>query len=441
MTLVPRTLLARTFLLLAALMLLSVLAWFAIFTTYEREPRARQIAQMIASVVNLTRTSLVSARADARRQLLRELSDREGIHIYPAEADDRVAPLPDRPLLQRIHELLRERLGPETRLTLERDGERALFASFRIDDSDEGEFWVALPIERLDRIFPAQWVGWGIAAVLLSLVGAWLIMFRVTRPLKALEHAAAEIGRGRKPVPLPEKGPEELEMLARAFNRMSADLARLDEDRALILAGISHDLRTPLTRLRMEIEMTAADEATRDAMAADVEEMDRTIGQFLVFARTGAEDGETLAPTDLGAMLLELAEQYRRRGFAVVPAPVFPENARVHVHATTLRRAIANLIDNALRHAGKEQPVDLALEHVAGTLRIEVRDRGPGIPAEEAERLKLPFTRLEAARSNAVGAGLGLAIVERIARAHGGSLELLGREGGGLVARITIPST
>jgi two-component system osmolarity sensor histidine kinase EnvZ len=461
--LVPRSLLARTFLLLAALMLLSVLAWFAIFTTYEREPRARQIAQMIASVVNLTRTSLVSARADARRGLLRELSDREGIHIYPAESDDRIAPLPDRAFLQRTQELLRERLGPETRLTLERNDEKALFASFRIDEGDESDYWVALPIERLERIFPAQWIGWGIAAVLLSLIGAWLIMFRVTRPLKALERAAAEIGSGRQPAPLPERGPEELETLARAFNRMSADLARLDEDRALILAGISHDLRTPLTRLRMEIEMTGADEATRDAMVADVEEMDRTIGQFLDFARTGTEGGEAIEPTDLAALLEDLAEQYRRRGFAVALPPTtrrrpsainatatpdsldaeggtFSAPVTLAVRAPTLRRAVANLIDNALRHAGAELPVELALARVGGEMQIEVRDRGPGIPTTEAERLKLPFTRLEAARSNAVGAGLGLAIVERIARAHGGRLDLLPREDGGLVARITIPA-
>jgi two-component system osmolarity sensor histidine kinase EnvZ len=437
MNLVPRTLLARTFLLLAALMLLSVLAWFAIFTTYEREPRARQIAQMVASVVNLTRTSLVSARAEARRDLLRELSDREGIHIYPAESDDRIAALPDGAFLQRVQELLRERLGPETRLTLERDNEKALFASFRIEDD---EYWVALPIERLDRIFPAQWIGWGLAAILLSLIGAWLIMFRVTRPLKDLERAAAEIGRGRQPAALPEHGPEELETLARAFNRMTADLARLDEDRALILAGISHDLRTPLTRLRMEIEMTCADEETRESMSADVEEMDRTIGQFLDFARTGSEGGEGHEATDLAALLRELGEQYRRRGFTVAPEPILAKNARLPVRVATLRRAIANLIDNALRHAGAEQPIELALSRVGGKVQIEVRDRGPGIPAAEAERLKLPFTRLEAARSNAVGAGLGLAIVERIARAHGGRLDLLPREGGGLIARITIPA-
>ncbi len=459
MTLLPRTLLARTFLLIAALMLLSVLAWFAIFTTYEREPRARQLAQMIVSVINLTRTSLVSARIDARHQLLLDLSDREGIHIYPAEADDRIAPLPDRPLLRLVHALLREQLGPDTRLTLEREGEQALFASFRIF---EDEYWIALPLERIERIFPAQWAGWGIAAMLLSLFGAWLVMFRVTRPLKALERAALDIGSGRRPQVLPERGPEEIETLAHAFNRMSADLARLDEDRALILAGVSHDLRTPLTRLRMEIEMTGADAATRDAMSADIEEMDRTIGQFLDFART--DGGEAPQDTDVVALLAEIAEQYRRRGFAVTleappgavspkgtsfgasPAPsqgiplriTFPVGP-ISARPQALRRAIANLVDNALRHAGAEQPVELALAHGGKEVHIEVRDRGPGIPADEAARLKLPFTRLETARSNAVGAGLGLAIVERIALAHGGRLDLRARAGGGLVARITIP--
>ncbi len=435
---VPKTLLARTFLLIAALMLLSVLAWFAIFLTYEREPRARQISQMVASVVNLTRTSLVSARAEARRDLLRELSDREGIRIYPAESDDRVAPLPEHAFLRRVEELLQERLGPDTRITLELNKERSLFASFSIADDD---YWIALPIERIERIFPAQWIGWGIAAIMLSLIGAWLIMFRVTRPLKALERAAAEIGRGRRPAPVDEHGPEEIETLAIAFNRMNSDLARLDDDRALILAGISHDLRTPLTRLRMEIEMTAADEATRDGMAADVEEMDRTIGQFLDFARTNqqSDGGEALADTDLAALLAELAEQYRRRGFAVSLAPTFSAES-LKVRPKALRRAIANLIDNALRHAGADQPIELALNRTGKEIHLDVRDRGPGIPAAETERLKLPFTRLEAARSNAVGAGLGLAIVERVALAHGGRLDLLPREDGatGLLARITV---
>lgn len=438
MTPVPRSLLWRTFLLIAVLMSLSVLAWFYIFTSYEREPRARQLGQMIVSIVNLTRTALITTRPEARLQLLAELSDREGIHIYPAEADDQLAPLPERPFLRRVEALVREQLGDTTRLALERNGEQALFVSFSIADGEDSDYWVALPRERLERHFPLQWLGWGAAALLLSLAGAWLIMFRVTRPLKALERAAAEIGQGRRPAPVAENGPAEIATLARNFNQMNADLARLDEDRALILAGISHDLRTPLTRLRMAIEMSAAGAEIQRDMVADVEEMDRSIGQFLDFARTDA--GEPATPTDLAALLDELAGQYRRRGATVTVAPESTTDAMPRLRPKAIRRAIANLIDNALRHAGSDRPIELGLTSRSGGFAIDVRDRGPGIPAADAERLKLPFTRMEAARTDAIGTGLGLAIVDRVARSHGGRLDLLPRDGGGLIARITLPT-
>jgi two-component system osmolarity sensor histidine kinase EnvZ len=432
MRLAPTSLLWRTFLLIAVLMLLSVLAWFYIFTTYEREPRVRQLAQLVVSVVNLTHTALVTARPEARMELLRELSDREGIRIYPADEDDHIVALPERPFLHRLQELVRAQLGAATRMTLERDGEQALFISFAIDDD---AYWVALPRERIERHFPLQWLGWGAAALLLSLAGAWLIVFRVTRPLKALESAAAEIGRGRRPAPVAERGPDEIATLARAFNQMNTDLARLDEDRALILAGISHDLRTPLTRLRMAIEMSTADTVIQGEMVADIEEMDRSIGQFLDFARTDA--GEAAESIDLAALLEELAAQYQRRGAAIVVA-LGATPAVLPLRPKAVRRAITNLIDNALRHAGADRPIELGLAAAGAGFAIEVRDRGPGIPAADAERLKLPFTRLEAARTNAIGTGLGLAIVDRVARDHGGSLDLLPRAGGGLIARIVL---
>ncbi len=433
MKLWPRTLQWRTFLLVAMLILLSMLAWFAIYNAYENEPRTRQLTQLMASVANLTRSALVNSQPEKRRELLRELSDREGIHVYAVQKGEVVAPLPNKPLLASLLQGLRKELGPDTRLTLERDGERAVFVSFHIDSD---EYWVALPSERLERVIPWQWLGWGAAVLALSLAGAYLIMFRVTRPLKALSTAAAEIGRGRVPAPVDEAGPDEISAMARAFNQMSADLARLDSDRALILAGISHDLRTPLARLRMGIELSGSDEATRDEMAADVEEMDKTIGQFLDFARENG--GEPVQETDLAKLLGELAGQYERRGvvIGVELAPLPP----IALQPQALRRAIANLIDNALRHAGSEEPLSLALRRLRNDIQIDVCDRGPGIPADQAERLKLPFTRLDAARSNAIGAGLGLAIVDRIARGHGGHLDLLEREGGGLIARITIPA-
>jgi len=435
----PQTLLWQTFLLIVVLMLISVFTWYSIYRAYEREPHARQLAQMVESVVNLTRSALVSAQPEKRPALLRELSSREGIRIYPVEKNEVVAPLPEKKTLRLTAELLRKGLGPQTRMTLERNGEKALFVSFRIEESsevdEEDEYWIALPRERIERALPWQWMAWGLAALLLSLAGAYLIMFRVTRPLKALSRAALEVGRGRQPAPVDAAGPSEVAALAHAINQMSTDLARLDSDRALILAGISHDLRTPLTRLRMNIELSGADEQTRASMVTDIEEMDATIGQFLDFARETS--GEALQDTDLAGLLGEMAEQYARRGAEIetdlAALPGLP------LRTQGVRRAVANLIDNALRHAGSEKPVLLALRRDAQEIHIEVCDRGKGIPEQEVERLKLPFTRLDAARGNASGAGLGLAIVDRIARSHGGKLGLFARTGGGLVARISLP--
>jgi two-component system osmolarity sensor histidine kinase EnvZ len=432
MRLLPRTLLLRTFLLLSLLMTLSVLAWLWLFSTYEQEPRARHLSQLMASVVNLTRAAIVNAEPDKRVELLGELSEREGIRIYPAGTGEVIEPLPDNALLNRIVERLRDQLGKDTKLTLERDGEPGVFISFAIDDD---EYWVGLPRERIERTIPWQWLGWGSAALVLSLVGAWLIMFRVARPLQTLASAATEIGRGRTPPRVEEEGPEEIRTLSHAFNQMSKDLARLDADRALILAGISHDLRTPLSRLRMGIELSSADETTRSGMEADVEEMDRTIGQFLDFARL--DGGEAFRDTDLALLIEDLSGQYARRGVSL--SVKIGARPVVAVRPQAFRRALTNLIENALHHGAAESPVSLEIECDARETRIDVADRGPGIPPDHIEHLKLPFTRLDASRSNVHGAGLGLAIVDRIARGLGGRLDLLPREGGGLIARVAIP--
>ncbi|MBL8503908.1 MAG: HAMP domain-containing protein [Rhodocyclaceae bacterium] len=434
MNFVPQSLLWRTFLLIAALMIVAVLAWAAIFARAEREPRAHQLAQMVVSVVNLTRSALVSAQPEKRRALLLELSDREGIRVYPAEEDDRLEPLPPRAaLLQLVAGEVRRQLGADTRIALAREGESGFWVSFRLDGDDE--YWVMLPRERVERGYPLQWLGWGVAVLLLALAGAYLVMFRVTRPLKALAAAARDIGRGRRPAPLAEAGPDEVRSVSHAFNQMSADLARLDEDRALILAGISHDLRTPLTRLRLAAEMSA-DDGLRKDIGADIDEMDKIIGQFLDFARDS--EGEAPEPTDLNAVVGHIAVPLQRRGADI--ALRLTDMPPVLLRPLALLRLAANLINNALRYGGAAGPVEVATRRADDQVVLEVLDRGPGIPPEEAERLKQPFTRLEAARSGAGGAGLGLAIVDRVARSHGGRLELLAREDGGLIARVSLPA-
>jgi len=426
----PRSLLWRTFILLAVLVLATSVGLFEIFRAYELEPRARQISQNFVSIVNLTRTALIASQPERRRELLSELAEREGIQVYPAEPGERIVPPGDRPLVRLVSEMVRRELGQDTRIALERDGKTGFWVSFHIDDD---EYWVRVPGERIERQIALRWLGWGALALALSLLAAYVLVSRISRPLRALSSAAGAIGKGKSPDPVPEAGPDEIRALSRAFNQMSRDLARLDADRALILAGVSHDLRTPLSRLRLGLEMSGADAQLKDGMTADIEEIDRIISQFLDFART--DGGESMQQADLVAIASEVTGNYHRRGMSV--ATDFSAPPRLPLQTLSMRRVVSNLIDNALRYGEKEVSVTVRTED--GAVVLEVADRGPGIPASEVERLKQPFTRREVARSDKGGAGLGLAIVERVVRAHRGAFELLAREGGGLIARIRLP--
>jgi two-component system osmolarity sensor histidine kinase EnvZ len=434
MSLFPRTLLWRSVLLIALLLVIAHVSWLEIFRASEREPRAHQVAQQIASAVNLTRAALITADPSKRLQLLQELSQEEGIQIYIGHPGERVAPLGDRPFLRLVEAEVKRQLGAQTQLATSRDGVRGAWVSFRIDEDD---YWVFMPRSRLERTDPLRWIGWGALVLVLALLGAYLIVARINRPLRELTGAADEIGRGRTPLPVAESGPAEIRTLARAFNQMSADLKRLDDERALLLAGVSHDLRTPLSRIRLGLEMMddKGDASLKAGLVQDIEDIDAAINQFLDFARV--TDGEAVVHDgDLNAIARDLRERYASAGKAVAArlGPLPPLDLR----PLAIHRLIANLVDNALRHGGGQVEILTAAE--GGKAVLEVLDRGPGLPAGEAERMLQPFTRLDAARSGA-GTGLGLAIVDRIARLHGGSVQLLPRDGGGLRARVELPLT
>ena len=431
----PRTLLWRIFLLVTVLMLASVAMWSAIFSHFDQASQARQTAQTVVSIINLTRTALLNADPALRKDLLLDLATLEGIRIYPAEAQDKTTPMDDTPVLRLVTREVRLQLGADTRFAASWEGLSGFWVSFRIgadDPADTEDFWVMLPIERVMRPHAREWMWWGLAALSLAMLGAYAIVSRLNRPLKAMVMAARTVGRGEVPPQLSESGPAEVADLAHAFNQMANDLQQLDADRALILAGVSHDLRTPLARLRLGVEMCGADPTDVDAMVSDIEDMDRIIGQFLEFSRI--DGGETLAAVDLGELADELAGVYARRGFPIDlrrnSAP--PALARPQA----LRRAVTNLIENALNYAGG--PPELETGVINGRPVLHVLDRGPGIPASETERVKRPFTRLEAARSNTKGSGLGLAIVDRIIRGQFGEFQLASRPGGGLDAHILL---
>jgi two-component system osmolarity sensor histidine kinase EnvZ len=306
-----------------------------------------------------------------------------------------------------------------------------------------------MPIDRFQQQLTLQWLGWGLLALLLALVAAFFIARRLGLPLQVLSDAAKNIGRGQSGVSVPETGPLEIRNLSLAFNHMSQELSRLDQDRALILAGVSHDLRTPLARLRLAVEMSG-DTSLQGGMAQDIEEIDRILGQFLDFARyanaaSPNATGSTPTMLRLSDIAQQMLEHYRKLGHPLGAdlAPTPPQA----LHELALQRVLSNLIDNALRHADGTAIVLRTRAETnpasgQGTAILEVIDSGPGIAPALTERLKLPFVRLQDSRTGPAGAGLGLAIVERILRQYGGTLALLPRppgEGSGLVARVTLP--
>jgi two-component system osmolarity sensor histidine kinase EnvZ len=317
---------------------------------------------------------------------------------------------------------------------------QGIWVSFDIEGDG---YWVFLERDPLARDVGTRWIQWAGMATLLSILVAVAITRVVNKPLRRLAAAARALGAGHAPEPLPDKGPAEIRTVNQSFNRMVADLTQLERDRAVLLAGISHDLRTPLTRLRLEIDINPLPEPARQAMAGDIEQMDAIVGQFLDYARPAPQQPkETVALAPLVEQALAHA-RFTGDPTVNVQADLDP-GARVSGHATELARAIENLVTNAGRYGRDPQSnrLDLAVSvrRERASAVLAVSDRGPGIAPEAVDRLLRPFERGDAARSEARGAGLGLAIVERIARLHGGRLQLLPNQPGGLRAELWLPA-
>jgi two-component system osmolarity sensor histidine kinase EnvZ len=291
---------------------------------------------------------------------------------------------------------------------------------------------VALPGLRNGRELPGTWLAASAATALLAILGAWAIQRRINRPLGALVQSAALLGRGERPPPLAEDGPTEIATVARGFNEMAASLVRNEQERTLMLAGLSHDLRTPLAKMRLATEMLRehAEPELLGTLERNIEAMDRLLGQFLDFTRAGQEAAEPTVDADLAAIVREALALCPPDGVEATLGTVTRRPMRMQAVA----RMVLNLVVNAQAHG--RPPIEVACGESAEGPWLEVRDRGPGIDPAQAEALKAPFARGDAARSGPSGAGLGLAIVERIARAEGARFELLPREGGGLVARV-----
>lgn len=419
-------------LLIAVLLAIGQFASLRIFEYFEREPRAEATALQAVTVVNYTRASLIASQENLRLALLSELTGKEGVRVYSADFMEEIEPLPDDPFINLVADKIRARLGVETIITVNHYGIEGLWVSFSIGMDD---FWVVIPRFHIERPFPWQWLGWGALVLALSLLGGYVLTSRINRPLNLLVSAANRLRKGERPEKLPEDSVTELREVSSTFNKMADSLAELDAERTLILAGVSHDIRTPLARLRLAVEMLPEKEAgyLKAGMIEDIADMDNIIHQFLDFVK--GTEGEPAQMTDLNTLLQALQERQARAGrnLTIELAPTYT----VPVKPLAMQRLLDNLVGNAYNYGGGQ--VRVGSKITADYIVISVFDNGPGIPETHVEKLLRPFERLDTARSNAGGSGLGLAIADRIAKLHNGKLELINRPEGGLEARLSIP--
>jgi len=428
----------RTFFLLAFLIAASMAAWVASFRIVERVPRGEQVAAQVVSIVTITRAALLHSAPALRRELLFDLASTQGIRVYPREDDDDTEAMPESDLIQVIEDNVQARLGEETHFAGYVNDIRGFWVSFRIDDDD---YWLMLDRERVEQASGVQWLSWATVTLLLSLIGAAFISRLINQPLSRISTAARAVARGDSPTVLPEQGPTEIREANQSFNQMVRDLKQVESDRAVILAGISHDLRTPIARMLLEVEMAGLSEEALKGMQSDLAQMEAIIAQFLDYARPA--DPERFTPHDLAASLQKIVGEYQRRSDITITTDI-PEKLSLRCNATEIDRLVRNLIENAKRY-GKTPgtlitDIDIKAYQEGSTIQLEIADHGSGLPEDQLTHVLRPFTRLDAARSQANGAGLGLAIVDRVVQRHQGKLEIKNRDGGGLAVCITLPA-
>lgn len=422
----PRSLFARTALTLAlAFIVFQAAAFWVVYRTLI-VPVAERSADDLAGLIVLSAQTWVELPPQTRAAFERELARRHGLRLTTVDIGA-TADAPHFAFRTQIESALSSRVGDEVIL-------------HGVPGTDAA--WLDIPGGGHDLhvgFFPRRYaVKPPLAAIavialgtFLSLLTALFLVRRITVPLARAADAAGQVGAGELPEPLPETGPAELAELARRFNTMAAEVRALLDNRTTLLAGISHDLRTPMTRLQLNLEMLRdAPSPTRiDRAVADLADMNRLIIGYMELARTTQAEGRVRF--DLAQLLEEAAVDAGLSWPGMTPCMI--ETGRLAV-----RQIVSNLIQNAQRYGGGA-PVELVLECADTLARVIVRDGGAGIPDDQLEKVFRPFYRLETSRSQATGGtGLGLAIVRQLAETNGLKVVLRNHPQGGLEAVLEI---
>ena len=451
----------RTFVLLVMLILASSIVWFFSFRTLESESRAIISARQISSAVNLTRSSLVHADAIYRTALIKNISEQEGLNIRPRETDDKVVPYELDHYRQLLQKELQLRLGSDTIISDNVNDTPGLWVSFAIQGD---KYWLQTELVRIEPVNSQAWLYWVAIAIGISLVGAAVIAGLLNRPLKHLSIAVNHVRLGNfGKVKLSEKLlTTEIQDLNRGFNQMTAQLSKVETDRTVMLAGISHDLRTPLARLRLETELSVSDSEARTEMSLDIEQINSILGKFLDYARPHVVELQDVNLSNVVSATANAMNNSAKIAQDIVVSHFVPEDLQVMADPVELSRVLNNLLENARRYGkstiypenipdrgqllpvaeiepteeGAWQPTrmfDEALEiaqvHISARIEgdwvvLSIKDQGNGVAPEVLNQLNVPFFRANEARTNTTGTGLGLAIVEKAVQGMQGKVKL-----------------
>ena len=425
----------RTFILLGVLLAGGVVAWVATLRALEIEPRAVLAARQTAALVDVARAALRTSDGINRIALLKNLGAREAARVTTREPGDQWEPYEVDRFTRRVAVELRAVLGREAVVARSVNGRAAMWVGFEID---RNAYWLQADAGT-EPIGRGTWLVWIGTALIATLLGSAVIARLINQPLKQLSFAASRIREGDLDSQLDENTmTSEIREVNRGFNRMARELARVEEDRAVMLAGISHDLRTPLARLRLETEMSVSDEEAKRNMALDIDQLDAIIDKFMDYARPGETE---LHPVSVAQLIDKETAVFRDTTQIRITSRVAIDLA-VMADETELGRVFLNLFENARRY-GRGTYTGIAEVSVTQVktgpwVIISVRDQGPGVAPEKLPQLTTPFFRGDAARTAATGAGLGLAIVDKAMHRMGGSLELANAPDGGLVAHLRL---
>jgi two-component system osmolarity sensor histidine kinase EnvZ len=427
----------RTFFLLGLLLLGSAIGWRQLFHTLEYEPRMIDNARQLASLVNLSRAALIHSDAITRLSLIKTMADQEKVRIRTHEPGDTFAPFAETDLERQVSDILIEHLGPQTLVANRVNGEPGLWIGFAIDGDS---YWLLMDPARIGTLRGGStWLLWLATLAVLSLAGAMMLAQLINRPLRKLSFAFASAREGDYRQRLDESvRASEIRAVNIGFNRMAEQISKTERDRVEMLAGISHDLRTPLARLRLETEMSVPDAEARALMAADIEQVNTVIEKFLDYARP---DEAVMQVLPLAELAHACAHPFTARDDMQVQIDI-PPDLRVMGDEIELSRVFANLLENARRH-GRTPGDQITRVRMAAIARnheviLRVRDYGPGAPPELLPNLTRPFYRGDIARTSATGTGLGLAIVAKVVQYMGGAVEFSNSPSGGLMVVIRL---